>query len=65
MHVINKVRADHVFDFAAQELSKYLCMMMPGYGDIAITYQPGEDGFRYGMLEDFGLDTSDVEDPVP
>ena len=65
MYTIYKVRADHVIDFAAEELKKYLRMMMPACGDIAIVYQPGaEDGFRLGLLEDFGLDTSDVEEPV-
>ena len=65
MYEIKKVRADHVIDFAAEELKKYLRMMMPSCGDIAIVYEPGaEDGFRLGLLEDFGLDTADVEDPV-
>ncbi len=65
MYVINKVRADHVIDFAAEELKKYLRMMMPSCGDIAIAYQPdAADGFRLGLLEDFGLDTSDVDEPV-
>ena len=65
MYTIHKIRADHVIDFAAEELKKYLRMMMPACGDIAITYQPDSaDGFRLGLLEDFGLDTSDVEEPV-
>ena len=58
MYTIYKVRADHVIDFAAEELKKYLRMMMPACGDIAITYQPdAADGFRLGLLEDFGLET--------
>ena len=65
MYVIKKVRADHVIDFAAEELKKYLRMMMPSCGDIGIVYEPSaEDGFRLGLLEDFGLDASDVEEPV-
>ena len=65
MYTIYKVRADHVIDFAAEELKKYLRMMMPACGDIAISYNPGAaDGFRLGLLEDFALDTSDVDDPV-
>lgn len=65
MYVIKKVRADHVIDFAAEELKKYLRMMMPSCGDIAIVYQPSAaDGFRLGLLEDFGLDASDAEEPV-
>ena len=56
MYVIKKVRADHVIDFAAEELKKYLRMMMPSCGDIGIVYEPSaEDGFRLGLLEDFGI----------
>lgn len=33
MLTIKTIRADHVIDFAAQELKKYLCMMMPEGGD--------------------------------
>ena len=44
---INKIRADHVIDFAAEELKKYLRMMMPECGEIDIIYNPeAEDGFR-------------------
>jgi len=65
MYQIKKVRADHVVDFAAEELKKYLRMMMPFAGEIDIIYDPeAKDGFRLGLLEDFGLDTSEVEDPV-
>ncbi|MBO4931944.1 MAG: hypothetical protein J6I42_07150, partial [Clostridia bacterium] len=65
MITINKLRADHVIDFAAEELKKYLRMMMPSCGDIAIVYAPdAADGFRLGLLDDFALDTSDVDDPV-
>ena len=43
-------------DFAASELKKYLRMMMPGCGEISIAYDPkATDGFRLGLLEDFGL----------
>lgn len=53
---INKMRADHVIDFAAEELKKYLRMMMPEAGDVAISYAPdAKDGFRLGLLEDFGI----------
>lgn len=56
MLTIKKIRADHVIDFAAEELKKYLRMMMPECGDIAISYEPeAKDGFRLGLLEDFGL----------
>ena len=56
MYTIKKMRADHVIDFAAEELKKYLWMMMPECDDIAISYEPdAKDGFRLGLLEDFGL----------
>ncbi len=65
MYQIYKLRADHVFDFAAEELKKYLRMMMPECGEIDIIYDPeAKKGFRLGLLEDFGLDTSDIEDAV-
>ena len=65
MYYINKLRADHVLDHAAEELKKYLRMMMPDGGDVAIAYAPdATDGFRLGLLEDFGLSTQEVEDPV-
>ncbi|MBQ9116344.1 MAG: DUF4838 domain-containing protein [Clostridia bacterium] len=63
MYFINKVIADHVVDFAAEELKKYLRMMMPRCGEIAIQYAPNaESGFRLGTMDAFGLDTSDAED---
>ena len=56
MFTINKLRADHVIDFAAEELKKYLRMMMPRCGEITIAYTPdATEGFRLGLLEDFGL----------
>ncbi len=64
MYTIKKMRADHVIDFAAEELKKYLRMMMPECGDIAILYEPGAvDGFRLGLAEDFGLNFEDALDP--
>ena len=64
MLTIKKLRADHVLDFAAEELKKYLRMMMPECGEIDISYDPdAKDGFRLGLLEDFGL-PSEAEDPV-
>ena len=56
MYRIYKIRADHVVDFAAEELKKYLRTMMPEYGEISIEYDPdAKEGFRLGLLEDFGL----------
>ena len=64
MFTIKKIRAHHVIDFAAQELKKYLRMMMPESGDVPIVYDPeAKDGFRLGLLEDFGLD-NEAADPV-
>ena len=64
MYVINKLRADSAIDYAAEEMRKYLWMMMPELGDVKINYDPqATDGFRLGLLEDFGL-PCDVEDPI-
>ena len=53
---ICKVRANPVIDHAAQELKKYLRMMMTEDGEIEIVYDPdAKDGFRLGLMEDFGL----------
>ena len=64
MYVINKLRADHVIDHAAEELKKYLRMMMPECGEVDICYAPeAKDGFRLGLLQDFGL-PNEAEDPL-
>ena len=61
---IYRLRNDSAIEYAAQELKKYLRMMMPEGGEIDIAYDPeAKDGFRLGLLEDFGL-PNDVEDPV-
>ena len=63
MFIINKIRADHVIDFAAEELKKYLRMMMPEVGEIQIHYTPdAREGFRLGLLEDFGI-AAEAHDP--
>ena len=60
---INKISSYGAVDFAAEELKKYIRMMMPEGGDIRITYDPeATDGFRLGLMQDFGLDVSDAED---
>ena len=62
---IKKITSDTTVDFAAEELKKYLRMMMPECGDIKISYTPdAKDGFRLGLMQDFGLDTSDAEDTL-
>jgi len=64
MFVINKMRSDHVVDYAAEEMKKYLRMMMPECGEVDIRFDPqAKDGFRLGLLEDFGL-PNEAEDPV-
>ena len=64
MFVINKLRADHTVDYAAEELKKYLRMMMPECGEIDICYCPeAKTGFRLGLLQDFSL-PNDAEDPI-
>ena len=61
--IIYKKRANHTIDFAAEELKKYLRMMMPEKGDIPITLDPAAtQGFRLGLLEDFDL-PCDCKDP--
>lgn len=53
---INIMRMDRVIGFAAEELKKYLWMMMPEDGEPQILYRPQENtGFRLGLLEDFDL----------
>ena len=61
---IKKLRLDQTVDFAAEELKKYLRMMMPECGDISISYEPGAvEGFRLGLGSDFGMSFSDARDP--
>jgi hypothetical protein len=63
MYKIYKITSNHVVDFAAEELKKYLRMMMPRAGEIDIEYKPdAKEGFRLGIMADFGLDTSEAED---
>lgn len=56
MFTIKKMRDDQTISFAADELKKYLWTMMPDSGNTPISLVPGAvDGFRLGLLEDFGL----------
>ncbi len=60
---IHVISPDSVLCFAAQELKKYLRMMMPDVGEIKIDFaSDAKDGFRLGLMQSFGLDTSDVKD---
>ena len=60
---INKITSSSTIDYAAEELKKYIRMMMPEGGDIKIAFNPtAADGFRLGLMQDFGLDVSDADD---
>ncbi|NLD87761.1 MAG: hypothetical protein GX633_05835, partial [Clostridiales bacterium] len=63
MYKIFTLQSSSTAFFAAEELKKYLRMMMPRAGDIPVSFcdNPSE-GFRLGLMSDFGLDTSDAED---
>ena len=64
MFFINKITSHETIDFAGEELKRYLRMMMPEGGDVKIAYAPdAKDGFRLGLMQDFGLDVSDAEEP--
>ena len=57
MYKIFTVNTHPTTDFSAQELKKYLRMMMPRCGDIKIEYNPcAKEGFRIGLMSDFGID---------
>jgi len=57
LFAIKKMRDDQTISFAADELKKYLWTMMPKSGNTPISLEPGAtDGFRLGLLEDFGLE---------
>ena len=65
MYRIYKITSSPVVDFASEELKKYLRMMMPSCGEIKIEYKPdAKEGFLLGVMEDFGLDTSEADDIV-
>ena len=61
---IYKITSHPVVDFAAEELKKYLRMMMPRSGEYVISYRPdARDGFRLGLMADLGLSTAEAKDP--
>lgn len=63
MYEIFKITSNTVVDFAAEELKRYLRMMMPRCGEIPVSYAPdAENGFRLGLMDDFGLSTAEAED---
>jgi len=64
LFTIRKMRDDQTISFAADELKKYLWTMMPKSGNTPISLDPqATDGFRLGLLEDFGLE-NEAADPV-
>ncbi|MBQ4051707.1 MAG: DUF4838 domain-containing protein [Oscillospiraceae bacterium] len=65
MYSIFKITSHPTVDFAAEELKKYLRMMMPRCGEIDIAFAPeAESGFRLGLMADFGLCMPDARDPA-
>ena len=51
MYKIYKISSFGAVDYAAEELRKYLRMMMPECGNIDIEYNPcAKDGFRLGLM---------------
>ena len=62
---IYKLTDNITVDYAAEELKKYLRMMMPECGDIDIlrtTEADKKDGFVLGLMQDFGLSVDEAED---
>ena len=60
LYHIYKITSNTVVDFAAEELKKYLRMMMPRSGDVSIDYAPdATEGFRLGLMADFGISTAE------
>jgi hypothetical protein len=63
MYKIYKITSNSTVDFAAEELKKYLRMMMLESGEITIEYKPdAKEGFRLGIMADFNIDTSEALD---
>ena len=51
MYRIYKINDSTVVDFAAEELKKYMRMMMPDCGEIVIKRQlDATEGFRLGLM---------------
>ena len=63
MYKIYKITSNPTVDYAAEELKKYLRMMMPRCGEITIERKlDATTDFRLGLMQDFGLDTSEADD---
>ncbi len=56
-------KEDTAVVYAAEELKKYLKMLRPDASDVEISFNKnGTDGFRLGLMQDFGLDVYDAVD---
>ena len=65
MYKIYKLSLHSAIDYAAEELKKYLRMMLLNCPEINIVYDPAaKDGLRLGLMQDLSLDISDVDDPA-
>ena len=65
MYKIYKLSLHSAIDYAAEELKKYLRMMLLDCPEIDIVYDPqAKNGFRLGLMQAFSLDVSDVKDPA-
>jgi len=65
MYKIYKLSLHSAIDYAAEELKKYLRMMLLDCPEIDIVYDPqAKNGFRLGLMQSLSLDVSDVEDPA-
>ena len=63
MFKINVITINETVIFAAEELKKYLRMMMTESGNFEICFNTqANDGIRIGLMQDFNLDVSDVAD---
>lgn len=47
----------HTVIYAAQELKKYLRMLMPRCGEVLMEYSDNTDGFCLGLMSDFGIES--------
>ena len=65
MNTIFVLSADSTTFFAAEELKKYLRMMMPRTPEARVRFDPdAKSGFRIGRMQSLGLDVSDADDPA-
>ena len=64
MYKIFKCTAHPTVDFAAEELKKYLRMMMPRCGEIEITTDERDgDGFVLALCSDIGIELPETSEP--